>query len=126
MATFFGSILGNIGGLGTIANSSGLNSQHLHNAQLSALHNYGGNMGALSNRPPQMFQIDEDMYKLQRYAELCGDTIEVVDLPVGKETDDVKIALLKAAEVGKVVKNVGMKLSDTRFAVYREEGEVYV
>lgn len=83
-------------------------------------------MGALSNKPPQMFQIDEDMYKLQRYAELCGDTIEVVDLPVGKETDDVKIALLKAAEVGKVVKNVGMKLSDTRFAVYREQEEVYV
>ena len=125
MATFFGSILGNIGGLGTIANSSGLNSQHLHNAQLSASHNYGGNMGALSGRP-QMYQIDEDMYKLQRYAELCGDTIEVVDLPVGKETDDVKIALLKAAEVGKVVKNVGMKLSDTRFAVYREQEEVYV
>lgn len=80
-------------------------------------------MGAGMSGRPEVHRIDEDVYKLQRYAELCGDTVETIDLAEGETTDDVKIAILKAADIGKVVKNVGIKISDTRFAVYREAWE---
>lgn len=80
-------------------------------------------VGGIIGPQGMVYQIDEDIAKLQRYAEMCGDDVEMVDLPEGKETDDVKVAILKAADVGKLVKNVGIKVSDTRFAVYREQGE---
>jgi hypothetical protein len=83
----------------------------------------GGLMGAGMAGRPEMFRIDQDVYKLERYAELCGDTVETIDLAEGETTHDVKIAILKAADMGKLVKNVGIKISDTRFAVYREAGE---
>jgi hypothetical protein len=83
----------------------------------------GGLMGTHMSGTPEMYRIDRDLYKLQQYAEMCGDTIETVELAEGEQTDDVKVAILKATEAGTVVKNVGMKLSDNRFAVYREQGE---
>lgn len=95
-----------------------LNSQA---GQLSAI--TGGLMGAGMSGIGEVYRIDQDLHNLTRYAEMCGDSIEMVELESGRETDDVKVAILKAAEVGKVVKGVGMKLADHRFAVYREQGE---
>jgi hypothetical protein len=80
-------------------------------------------MGSHMSGTPEMYRIDQNLYKLQQYAEMCGDTIETVELAEGEQTDDVKVAVLKATEAGTVLKNVGMKLSDNRFAVYREQGE---
>lgn len=95
------------------------------NSQLAAQQrSYGGKgVGGVIGPQGMVYRIDEDLQKLTRYAEMCGDTVEVVELADGEETDDVKVALLKAADVGKVVKSVGMKLTDNRFAVYREQGE---
>lgn len=85
---------------------------------------YGGKgVGGVIGPQGMVYRVDEDLQKLTRYAEMCGDTVEVVELAEGEETEDVKVALLKAADVGKVVKSVGMKLADNRFAVYREQGE---
>jgi hypothetical protein len=100
-----------------------LNQQSYALGQLSAQSGTGGLMGTHMSGSPEVFRIDRDLYKLQQYAEMCGDTIETVELAEGEQTDDVKVAILKATEAGTVVKNVGMKLSDNRFAVYREQGE---
>jgi hypothetical protein len=100
-----------------------LNSTLYANAQLSAQSRTGGLMGTHMSGTPEMYRIDQNLYKLQQYAEMCGDTIETVELAEGEQTDDVKVAILKATEAGTVLKNVGMKLSDNRFAVYREQGE---
>ena len=92
-------------------------------AQMRMSHAGGLGMGAYSSGLGEWYRIDEDLQKLTRYAELCGDTVEVIELGDNELTDDVKVAILKAADVGKVVKGIGMKLSDTKFAVYRDQGE---
>lgn len=103
--------------------NSGQVSSSYANAQLSAMSRTGGLMGTHMSGTPEMYRIDQEVYKLTNYAEMCGDTVEMVDLPIGEETDDVKVAILKAADAGKYVKNVGIKIADNRFAVYREQGE---
>ena len=82
-------------------------------------------MGSHMSGMPEMYRIDQDVYRLERYAELCGDTVERVEVPKDTETNDVKVAILKAADIGKYVKNVGIKLTEERFLVYREQGEDY-
>lgn len=77
-------------------------------------------MGAGMSKTPEMFRIDQDLYALQRYTETCGDELEIVEIVEGEEVTDEKIALLKIATVGKIVKGVGMKISDTKYAVVRE------
>lgn len=72
------------------------------------------------------YEIDEKVYKLERYAELSGDTIQRIVLEEGEPCTDLKIIMLKASNVGELVKDVGMKLSEHKFAVYREKGEIYV
>ena len=98
------------------------NQLHLQ-SQLAAQQMQRGLMGTHMSGNPEMYRIDQEVYKLTNYAEMCGDTVEMVDLLIGEETDDVKVAILKAADAGKYVKNVGIKIADNRFAVYREQGE---
>lgn len=83
-------------------------------------------IGGYSQASPPMYRIDEAVNKLQRYAELCGDGVQIVDIEEDAPCEDVKIIMLKASEEGEVVKEVGIKISDTKFAVYREKGEIYV
>lgn len=92
-------------------------------AQSAQLQLKGALMGSHMSGNPEMYRIDQEVYKLTNYAEMCGDSVEMVELPEGTETEDVKVAILKAAEAGKYVKNVGIKINDERFAVYREQGE---
>lgn len=77
-------------------------------------------MGVGIGGVPQMPWIDERLLVLQRFTETCGDELEMVDIVEGEEVTDEKIALLKIATVGKIVKGVGMKISDTTYAVVRE------
>ena len=71
---------------------------------------------------PRETEIDKSIRRLRDYAELCGDRVEIVE-STGSSTEDVKIAILKMAGEGKVVRGVGLKISDSKFAVYRENGE---
>jgi hypothetical protein len=75
--------------------------------------------------PPKglMSDLDESLYRMTNYAEMCGDKVELVDLEGGKECDDLKVILLKASRTGQYIKDTGIKISDDKFAVYREEGE---
>jgi hypothetical protein len=98
-----------------------LQAQALQLTQARAIQ--GGLMGSGMSGITEVYRIDQEIHKLTSYAEMCGDTVEKVDLPIGEETDDVKVAILKAADVGKYIKNVGIKINDERFAVYREQGE---
>lgn len=85
----------------------------------------GGNVGVGMPFTPasQTYRVDEQVYKMERYAELCGDKVEIVELEAGQDCDDVKVILLKASEPEQFIKDVGIKISETKFAVYREEGE---
>lgn len=134
MASFWGNLFGGMGGVNLSGYSvppppsvsstlAQLNQQSYALGQLSAQSRTGGLMGTHMSGTPEMYRIDQNLYKLQQYAEMCGDTIETVELAEGEQTDDVKVAVLKATEAGTVLKNVGMKISDNRFAVYREQGE---
>ena len=87
--------------------------------------NMGVGNGGYSQANPPMYRIDVDVSKLQVYAELCGDAVQIVNLEEGEPCTDVKIIMLKASVEGEVVKEVGIKISDTKFAVYREKGENY-
>jgi hypothetical protein len=135
MASFWGNLFGSIGQLGSSgyqvppppsvsSTLAQLQTQTSYaNAQLAAMSRTGGLMGTHMSSTPEMYRIDQNLYKLHQFAEMCGDTIETVELAEGEQTDDVKVAVLKATEAGTVLKNVGMKISDNRFAVYREQGE---
>lgn len=82
----------------------------------------GNNMGAF--RPvPEVYRVDSEVHKMTAYAEMCGDSVELVDLEDGQECDDLKVILLKASNPEQYIKDVGIKISETKFAVYREEGE---
>lgn len=83
-------------------------------------------IGGYTQASPPSYRIDEAVNKLGRYAELCGDIIQMVMLKDDEPCTDVKIIMLKATKAGEVVKEVGIKISDTKFAVYREKGEIYV
>lgn len=82
-------------------------------------------IGGYSQTNAPSYRIDEAVNKLERYAELCGDAVQIVNLKEDDSCTDVKIIMLKASVEGEVVKEVGIKISDTRFAVYREKGEIY-
>ena len=107
-----------------------LQQQAMMNAQQPQYGVMGGGqnmkgIGGYSQASPPMYRIDEDVSKLQVYAELCGDAVQIVNLKEDDPCTDVKIIMLKASVEGEVVKEVGIKISDTRFAVYREKGEIY-
>lgn len=83
----------------------------------------GLNMGVASPPFPtsEMYRIDEDVHKLERYAELSGDKVIRIDLKDTPEMEiDPRIVILKAAGQGKYVKEVGIMIDDTRYALYEE------
>lgn len=125
---FFGDLFSGLGGSGNLGQAGVSNpyatSNPYQNPQTwwaqQQQQGLGGTMGAGMSKTPEMFRIDQDLYALQRYTETCGDELEMVDIVEGEEVTDEKIALLKIAPVGKIVKGVGMKISDTKYAVVRE------
>ena len=83
-------------------------------------------IGGYSQATPPMYRADEMANKLRRYAEMCGDAIQDITLPNSAYDDDVKVALLKMADAETIIKGVGLKISDTKIMVYRDQGEIYV
>jgi len=80
----------------------------------------GGLMGAGMSKTPEAFRIDQDLLALQRYTDACGDVLDIVEIENGEEVTDVNVALIRIAPIGKIVKGVGMRLSDNKYAVVRE------
>lgn len=66
------------------------------------------------------------VWKLEKYAEMVGDTLVKIylneDDVIGEEFGDLldKIGLLKIAPEGEVIKNVGIRISANDFYVLRE------
>ena len=79
-------------------------------------------MGAYHARP-EVYRVDKEVQKMIDYAEMCGDSVEYVMLEEGQACDDLKVILLKASKPEQYIKDVGIKISESKFAVYREEGE---
>jgi hypothetical protein len=85
----------------------------------------GGNMAmagmGASPYYGEMYRIDEDVNKLERYAELSGDKVIRIDLKETPEMEiDPRIVILKAAGQGKYVKEVGIMIDNERYALYEE------
>jgi hypothetical protein len=67
------------------------------------------------------FSAHQDkMYTLKNYADAIGWDLTHHHLPVGMTSDDPKIAMLKLINVGEVLKDVGVRTSDTDYYVMRE------
>lgn len=63
------------------------------------------------------------MYVVMQYADAIGWSVTHHHLPVGVTSDDPKIAILKITSVGEVLKDVGVRTSDTDYYVMREPSE---
>jgi len=104
--------------------------QAMMNQQMNAPYGGGARMskgiGGYSQATPPMYRVDEMANKLRRYAEMCGDAVQEIALPNSAYDDDVKVALLKMADAETIIKGVGLKISDTKIMVYRDQGEIYV
>jgi hypothetical protein len=85
----------------------------------------GGMFGGLASAPPmppsQMMQSDIALSRLEAYMELCGDKLEYVHVGKNIETKDPKVSILKLANVGEFVKNVGLKYSENTYYIIREQ-----
>lgn len=68
-------------------------------------------------------EIDSKLRTMQQYAELVGDEIEYVRWKPNMKTEDAKISILKITPVGDVIKNVGMRVDENSYYIYREKGE---
>jgi hypothetical protein len=104
--------------------------QQIAQAQMNHPYGSGGQgmkgIGGYSQATPPMYRVDEMANKLRRYAEMCGDAIQEISLPNSAYDDDVKVALLKMADAETIIKGVGLKISDTKIMVYRDQGGIYV
>ena len=67
------------------------------------------------------YEIDRAVSAAIRYAELCGDEIIKVECKEGEEVSDARIVMLKAAGVGKYIKDLGVMISDTEFMLYESK-----
>lgn len=74
----------------------------------------------------QTINTMEHMGKVQSlnsYANVIGWTLTHHHLPVGVTSDDPKIAILKITSVGEVLKDIGVRTSDTDYYIMREPSE---
>jgi hypothetical protein len=60
------------------------------------------------------------VYTVKNYTDAIGWDLVHHYLPVGITSDDPKIAMLKLVDVGEVLKDVGVRTSDTDYYVMRE------
>lgn len=63
------------------------------------------------------------MYVVKQYADAIGWDLTHHHLPVGMTSDDPKIAILKITSIGQVLKDVGVRTSDTDFYVMRDPND---
>lgn len=63
------------------------------------------------------------MYTVKNYADAIGWSLTHHHLPSGVTSDDPKIAILKIASIGQVLKDVGVRTSDTDFYIMRDPND---
>lgn len=63
------------------------------------------------------------VFALKSYADVIGWALEHYRLPEGTTSNDPKIAILKISTIGEVVKDVGVRTSETDFYIMRQPGE---
>jgi hypothetical protein len=66
---------------------------------------------------------DSKVYALKAYADVIGWALEHYRLPEGTTSNDPKIAILKISTIGEVIKDVGVRTSETDFYIMRQPGE---
>jgi len=123
---WFSPILGGGGGGGGGA-GIGSSTHPLMNTTSTAL-GQAGSITAISNQgywaaaqAQSMTSSNQDkMYTVKNYAEAIGWDLTHHYLPVGMTSDDPKIAMLKLTNVGEVLKDVGVRTSDTDYYIMRE------
>lgn len=79
----------------------------------------GQNYWAAQNTQTTMTH-QNTMYVVKQYADAIGWDLTHHHLPVGMTSDDPKIAILKIATIGEVIKDVGVRASETDYYVMRE------
>lgn len=63
------------------------------------------------------------VYALKAYTDLIGWAFEHHRMPEGTTSNDPKIAILKISTIGEVIKDVGVRTSETDFYIMRQPGE---
>jgi len=80
-----------------------------------------GSIVAINNQQSSYFTTpDTAMYTVKNYADAIGWSMTHHHLPAGVTSDDPKIAILKITTAGQVLKDVGVRTSDTDFYVMRD------
>jgi hypothetical protein len=80
----------------------------------------GQNYWAAAQAQSMTSSNQDKMYTVKNYAEAIGWDLTHHHLPVGMTSDDPKIAMLKLTNVGEVLKDVGVRTSDTDYYIMRE------
>lgn len=63
------------------------------------------------------------VYAIKAYADAIGWALEHYRLPEGTTSNDPKIAILKISTIGEVIKDVGVRTSESDFYIMRQPGE---
>jgi len=79
-----------------------------------------GSIVAVNNQQSYFATHDTAVYAVKNYTDAIGWTMTHHHLPAGVTSDDPKIAILKITTAGQVLKDVGVRTSDTDFYVMRD------
>jgi len=63
------------------------------------------------------------VYAIKSYADVIGWAFEHYRMPEGTTSNDPKIAILKISTIGEVIKDVGVRTSETDFYIMRAPSE---
>ena len=66
---------------------------------------------------------DSKVYAIKAYADVIGWAFEHYRMPEGTSSNDPKIAILKISTIGEVIKDVGVRTSESDFYIMRQPGE---
>jgi hypothetical protein len=118
--SFAGNIGSMLGGLGVTGGTPPPSQQQLSAVTGTGLWSNGSRVSPLQNTA-----IDVDVYRkleqLKGYVELCGDKLEYVHMDKMMETVDSKISVLKLANAGDFIKNVGLRYNEDTYYIIREK-----
>lgn len=124
---WFNSILGNptvpnqyMGQQNIASSTSTALGTSLASAQAGSIMAVNNSMLANSYASSGISAHQSKMYAVKQYADAIGWDLTHHHLPVGMTSDDPKIAMLKLTNVGEVLKDVGVRTSDTDYYVMRE------
>lgn len=123
MAWYNAILGGNISPLvnSTTTNTTSTSTSTLANAYAAAQR---GSIVALNGAQQSYFTSENGaMYTVKNYADAIGWSLTHHHLPAGVTSDDPKIAILKITSIGQVLKDVGVRTSDTDFYIMRDPND---